>query len=630
MFKALLRTFAAAGALLAVLAGPADAQTSPILNIPTLPTIATASGYGLPTSPETLAGLAATQTLTNKTFVAPALGAATATSLLETSAASINETFAGVSVNFVNYQAATAASASLAESGGYFGITSSAGAANLTSAYKNALTAEATCNSGSSSCWGLVNLVTLGSGGSLRGGIGFESDLNNNQSSSYPTAPANPYGVNFYATGSPTGAINNTAFLADVAVGPMWHQGFAVVGTNTVDTAAFEDMSTGAPTSFLGLNGLLVGTISESRRALVHAYAAANNLQIEAVLENDQAGSGVAALGFSVTGTGASETRSTKAGIGFQRNAGNGRGVMLLYNRGTNDANDFTSSDIVANIASSGNLTLAKTATPGAQLLTLDTGGSVAWMDASGTGSVDTGCSRVAALVVGCGNGMPGDITATLKVGAIAIHGTLSGFTAPVLTIDQAANNDDTIAIARATDTSPTGNIMRVVNAAANTNLFTLDVKGGVISAAQIESVLAGSGSGSSFLSSSAVPSYALQQGAGGTDQKVWDIVSTSATNLSFRTVNDAASGAVTWLSVLRGTGTAVTNITFGAPIIGGAATFSGTLTLAGGILLATSATLTNGAAAQVATMTNGPTAGNPTKWIPINDNGTTRYIPAW
>jgi hypothetical protein len=26
----------------------------------------------------------------------------------------------------------------------------------------------------------------------------------------------------------------------------------------------------------------------------------------------------------------------------------------------------------------------------------------------------------------------------------------------------------------------------------------------------------------------------------------------------------------------------------------------------------------------------NAPAAGNPTKWIPIDDNGTTRYIPAW
>jgi hypothetical protein len=38
----------------------------------------------------------------------------------------------------------------------------------------------------------------------------------------------------------------------------------------------------------------------------------------------------------------------------------------------------------------------------------------------------------------------------------------------------------------------------------------------------------------------------------------------------------------------------------------------------------------TNGAAAAAGTLTNAPAAGNPTKWIPIDDNGTTRYIPAW
>lgn len=46
--------------------------------------------------------------------------------------------------------------------------------------------------------------------------------------------------------------------------------------------------------------------------------------------------------------------------------------------------------------------------------------------------------------------------------------------------------------------------------------------------------------------------------------------------------------------------------------------------------LLHTIAALTDGAAAATATMTNAPAAGNPTKWIPIDDNGTTRYIPAW
>jgi hypothetical protein len=39
---------------------------------------------------------------------------------------------------------------------------------------------------------------------------------------------------------------------------------------------------------------------------------------------------------------------------------------------------------------------------------------------------------------------------------------------------------------------------------------------------------------------------------------------------------------------------------------------------------------MTNGAAAQVGTLTNAPSAGNPTKWIPFDDAGVTRYIPAW
>lgn len=61
-----------------------------------------------------------------------------------------------------------------------------------------------------------------------------------------------------------------------------------------------------------------------------------------------------------------------------------------------------------------------------------------------------------------------------------------------------------------------------------------------------------------------------------------------------------------------------------------GDVSFTGAITVGSTTLLATSVALTNGAAAQVGTLTNAPTAGNPTKWIPINDNGTTRYLPAW
>lgn len=49
-----------------------------------------------------------------------------------------------------------------------------------------------------------------------------------------------------------------------------------------------------------------------------------------------------------------------------------------------------------------------------------------------------------------------------------------------------------------------------------------------------------------------------------------------------------------------------------------------------GTVMMRSSAAFTDGAAASLGTLTNAPAAGNPTKWIPIDDNGTTRYIPAW
>jgi trimeric autotransporter adhesin len=60
-------------------------------------------------------------------------------------------------------------------------------------------------------------------------------------------------------------------------------------------------------------------------------------------------------------------------------------------------------------------------------------------------------------------------------------------------------------------------------------------------------------------------------------------------------------------------------------------ATFTGAVALTGGSsLLATTAALTNGAGASLGTITNAPTAGNPTKWIPFNDGGTIRHYPSW
>ena len=105
-----------------------------------------------------------------------------------------------------------------------------------------------------------------------------------------------------------------------------------------------------------------------------------------------------------------------------------------------------------------------------------------------------------------------------------------------------------------------------------------------------------------------------------GSKEWVWGV---NANTLYLRNVTDS----VTALQVANGG-----RLLVGAPTDDGATR----LQVNGGIkhsdttLLCTSVALTNGAAAAAGTLTNAPVAGNPTKWIPINDNGTVRYIPAW
>lgn len=76
-----------------------------------------------------------------------------------------------------------------------------------------------------------------------------------------------------------------------------------------------------------------------------------------------------------------------------------------------------------------------------------------------------------------------------------------------------------------------------------------------------------------------------------------------------------------------------LTGGTINGAVIGGVAPAAATFTsliLGGGTLLSTSADLTNGAGSNTGILTNAPVAGNPTKWVAINDNGTTRYFPTW
>jgi hypothetical protein len=71
--------------------------------------------------------------------------------------------------------------------------------------------------------------------------------------------------------------------------------------------------------------------------------------------------------------------------------------------------------------------------------------------------------------------------------------------------------------------------------------------------------------------------------------------------------------------------------LTLGATFFHWSGVFANNYTLnSNGPILTTQINLTNNAGASAGTLTNAPSIGNPTKWIPINDNGTIRNIPCW
>jgi hypothetical protein len=112
------------------------------------------------------------------------------------------------------------------------------------------------------------------------------------------------------------------------------------------------------------------------------------------------------------------------------------------------------------------------------------------------------------------------------------------------------------------------------------------------------------------------------------------NVISTAWTSLTGTITSAQLAAAV---SDETGTGAAVfaNTPTLVTPVIGAATGTS--LGLTGAItigdvaaLIKTSAAMNNGAAAAAGTLLNAPVAGNPTKWVPFDDNGTIRYFPAW
>ncbi len=116
-------------------------------------------------------------------------------------------------------------------------------------------------------------------------------------------------------------------------------------------------------------------------------------------------GAPVGAIGFDATA--GAETQSMKAGIGLLRNNSNGRGFLQFFNRATSDTNDFTATDLIAQITTLG-LHIGTNVAPnnGFRDLTVRTRGSATpfllinggssngiieiWRDEAGAGGVPT------------------------------------------------------------------------------------------------------------------------------------------------------------------------------------------------------------------------------------------------
>ncbi len=125
----------------------------------------------------------------------------------------------------------------------------------------------------------------------------------------------------------------------------------------------------------------------------------------------------------------------------------------------------------------------------------------------------------------------------------------------------------------------------------------------------------------------------------------VMEIIGPGAANDSRNKVQLAGNGSYTWVPAgtfgdgngsLSDTGLSRISAAVVAVGNGSQGDFSGALKLTklttaeATAILHTSTTITGGTTGNTPTLTAGPVTGNPTKWLPYDDNGTTRYIPAW
>jgi hypothetical protein len=126
---------------------------------------------------------------------------------------------------------------------------------------------------------------------------------------------------------------------------------------------------------------------------------------------------------------------------------------------------------------------------------------------------------------------------------------------------------------------------------------------------------------------------FGITTGSGATDSQI--VVDAASNNIYLQTGDPGYAGAIGFLQANitpggDGLASIYTQDSTGAVSMELRVTKTGVTIVGDTVLLHTGTALADGSAAALGTLTNAPAAGNPSKWIPVDDNGTTRYLPAW
>jgi len=169
---------------------------------------------------------------------------------------------------------------------------------------------------------------------------------------------------------------------------------FEAYGTATaIDTTAsngiFFRMNGSDVVKFAADGNVGIGTTNAT--AKLESYFASNALTINYLATNLNGNSPIPTYGFSVT-DGSAETRSIKAGIGYERHETNGRGTLHFYNRTTNDTasisgNRSSAGDIKMSLNNDGNVGIGITSPTSLLHLAGVGGDGVAFLRIAGTAS---------------------------------------------------------------------------------------------------------------------------------------------------------------------------------------------------------------------------------------------------